>query len=37
MVKVCLYANKDYDDEYGGKGYTKLKFQVNTSQWEAVS
>jgi Holliday junction resolvase RusA-like endonuclease len=26
---VCLYADKDYDHEYGGKGYTKVKIQVN--------
>jgi Holliday junction resolvase RusA-like endonuclease len=34
---VCLYADKDYDDEYGGKGYTKVKIQVNERQWKAVS
>jgi Holliday junction resolvase RusA-like endonuclease len=34
---VCLYADKDYDDAYGGKGYTKVKIQVNERQWKAVS
>jgi Holliday junction resolvase RusA-like endonuclease len=34
---VCLYADKEYDDEYGGEGYTKVKIQVNERQWKAVS